>query len=1068
MATRYWKSTSSTALATTTNWTGSGALTNDDLIIDYSGSAAAVAAGVPSNVVNTIVSGSLACNSLTVVDTASKPLTITGSSAITIGSSGGSYTNQQFITTANTVWNHTGTITLAAGSTFNISTAGAVIQAPITLTSINIGAVYKTIGVFKTSKTFILNTGILDISTNDLYCGIFSSSNTNIRSIVFGNAGKGIYLDNTASATVFVISSAINFSYTGTSRIVVTNSGSATTKTINTTGLNSSSLALNFYFSDSNKTNSNVIAVSSNSYFLNFDATNWNTAGTFTNSARTIFGDLNLCANTTWTGTTSTYITNFDRINRTQIIDYNNASGVGPISINNTNSNTTYPVNFVSRVTSTGALLLGSASPLSNFPQININATVNVAAITHYYTDLNINTNGRLTGTTYTHYSGAINFNIKDYYALTITGAYTSYSNYSSSINFQDNSFVTLSCGTFVVLGTLLSLTGKITSFAYPSNLPCQIEISDRATSAVAISYAPIITSGSDIGFSFTYSGGSSLGITDTTGTLNYTFGLSAPITIVSANNFKGLDLVYQSGQVALASANQINVNGSFYDSSSTLYKTTTIGATNSSGTLALKGTRNITNPYVFDMQSSTSLYIVFTGTYTMYGSETANFTTKNTVTLNSGYLDLSSGVFTASTFTAEADTSIQHDNYTSITLTAVTGNVFYVDSTVSLTGDNDGINGLVTLDASGTVTNNTRQITTPLNSLIKDSFSVNFTTTNPQDRVTFIGLYFNIALTNYSGIADLYGAYFNQYETILSPGYLSAKYLNLYTDTSVSAGVDLAYISLSNLAADVLNFANTTINITGNNDASIYGMTSQPTGLILNIYNNIYFYTTITKYKVLNIRDTVWFNSSTYNVVDFTIESSGTFRCSSTAIIDYGSELNVTFQGLGWFYGGNNNYYNKIITNNEINLYDTFALDTLLLRNNAAINGNNTTINNIIIDHTYNLTSFIITFGNTTTPFNFNFSSITELNNNNDSALVFTVTNDIPVTINFDKTLLIGPNSNNITESNYIKKVSSGYSIRRFTTVGYFDSALDETVYPRFTFNYTGTANYNKFFLMF
>jgi hypothetical protein len=1045
MATRYWKSTSSTALATTTNWTGSGVLTTDDLIIDLSGSAAAVAAGVPSNVVSAIATGTLSCNSLTVVDTASKPLVITGTSSITIGtaSSGG-----QFIITANTQWNHTGTINLQGNTTntFFIGTNGAVIQALISIGGTGYtGGTYKLTSLTKTSKTVTLNYGVLDISTNDLWCGIFSSSSTNTRSIQFGTSGKGIYLDNSATATIFNMAIGGNFSYTGTSKVIVTNSGSAATKTISTVGLSSSSVALNFYFSDTNKTNSNIIAVSTGSYFLDFDATNWNTAGSFTNSARTIFGNLNLCSSTTWTGTTTSYITTFINGNSTsaQIVNYANASGVGPVTF--VANNSTYPINVTGTLNSIGAIVFNGNGT------INLSSVIAGLAFTHSGPTVNTNTSG-ISSTTYTLSSGTLNIVSPNYFTVSCSGAFTLS---GGTLKFADTAYQSLSCFNFIyTAGTFIGVGNG------NSALPQQIEVNGRISSnTVAITGTPTVIG--NVGFYVDYNGTSTVTVSDTSGVLNYSFN-TAPISIANCI-FKGLDVTYQSSNIVLSNTNSLTINGPFYDGGYNVYKTTATNSTNSTATIYLNGgTQAVPVPLYFDSVSALNLYIDG-----FYETQSQNFPVGTVTSIfvnNNRFLNLSYCTFTVSTFTLGTNATLEHDSNTSIVVVGLgnsTGSyVFYAGAGNIVSIDDTA--GTITLQAPGTVTTNLRYVGLPI-SKASQCLNIYFANPNPKDRVTITGTCGLLDAGWYQGTLDISTLNCAAYNTLQTPYVPLLGRINIFTDeTTINNSGVLGIVYLNNANLSGLN-----LYVTGSGSAELIYTSTTPFNLYLR--NTVYVTVPGFNFQTLDIGDSSTFNHASSSAPHIFIGGgASTYKCSSTAtLIDFHS---VKFNSYNsYFYTGGKHYDTlEVSTGVQVLLFDDKALiDNLILNGSTTliIKSDKTTITSITAPST-NLSTSSVVFNNTTRGTTFNFSTINSLSANT----LYFRTDEFtayPVTIKFDTPLKVGLYSSVYPSNTNIKLVSTGYSVYNFATLGTYQAGPKTYDPAQIIFLYTGNGSGN-FFLMF
>jgi mucin-19 len=205
-----------------------------------------------------------------------------GANAWTFGATSGSYT-----------------ITPASGFTYNFpwifgtatSTAAWTLAANLTLGS---------------TQTATLTGGTLDLNNFTLTTGIFSSSNTNARSIAFGT-GNIALTHTTAATTVLVMANATNFTCTGTGGF--TSAMSATrTFTFGTTGgtaTNAPNLLLTSGASIPTLTTSSkfnnldfgttAFTLAATSLFLN--SLRLSSSGTFTNLTVTMFGTGTLTPN---------------------------------------------------------------------------------------------------------------------------------------------------------------------------------------------------------------------------------------------------------------------------------------------------------------------------------------------------------------------------------------------------------------------------------------------------------------------------------------------------------------------------------------------------------------------------------------------------------------------------------------------------------------------------------------------------------------------------------------------------------------------------------------------------
>jgi hypothetical protein len=151
-----------------------------------------------------------------------------------------------------------------------------------------------------TSRTITLTSGTLDLAGFTLtHFGNFSSSNSNTRAIAFG---AGNYTNtNTNTGTVFGMTTATNFTYTGTPTVNITgNAGSGITRTItfgNTTGQTEIN-SLSFTISDGSDT------ISIGGGFLNLSFAGF--TGTMTNATLSIYGNLLFPTGMTLTAGTNT------------------------------------------------------------------------------------------------------------------------------------------------------------------------------------------------------------------------------------------------------------------------------------------------------------------------------------------------------------------------------------------------------------------------------------------------------------------------------------------------------------------------------------------------------------------------------------------------------------------------------------------------------------------------------------------------------------------------------------------------------------------------------------------
>jgi len=212
----------------------------------------------------------------------------------------------------------TGAISFVGPSNQTIAPAGVTFPQPLTVnkpvdTSLLLGDALTTTGAFT------LTQGTLGLNGFDLTCNAFSSSNSNTRSIAFGT--KKIIVTGNA-ATIWNIQIADNFSYTGTSQIDCTYSGSTGTRTINhTTAANSTlveSKALNFNITSG----TDIVSTTTVSFATSFNNLNFTGfGGTLNNTILDIYG--NLVYSTGMTLSAGTNATRFQKTSGTQNLTTN-------------------------------------------------------------------------------------------------------------------------------------------------------------------------------------------------------------------------------------------------------------------------------------------------------------------------------------------------------------------------------------------------------------------------------------------------------------------------------------------------------------------------------------------------------------------------------------------------------------------------------------------------------------------------------------------------------------------------------------------------------------------------
>lgn len=229
---------------------------------------------------------------------------------------------------------HSGMIFTASASTLSfvptttqtITTGGLTLDCPITKDSTGTLQLQDNLTMGST-RTFTLTAGTLDLSSGNrtLSTGIFSSSNSNVRSIAFGT-GNITVTGN--AATIWSTGTTTNLLYTGTPVINLTYSGSVGTRTLTTggVGINETNSAT---YNISAGTDTIALA-SSTSNFKNLNFTGF--AGVFTTRTANIFGSLTISSGMTCSATTDTLT--FAATSGTQQITTNGKTLDFPLTFN--------------------------------------------------------------------------------------------------------------------------------------------------------------------------------------------------------------------------------------------------------------------------------------------------------------------------------------------------------------------------------------------------------------------------------------------------------------------------------------------------------------------------------------------------------------------------------------------------------------------------------------------------------------------------------------------------------------------------------------------------------------
>jgi hypothetical protein len=175
-----------------------------------------------------VISGTGACT----VNTNVKNLNFTGFAGSLNNSSRSIYGNLIISTGMTLAAGANATTFLNSLGTQQITTNGKTLDFPLAMSGTGILALQDNLTMGST-RTFTLNSGTLDLTGNSgnwtLTIGNWSSVNSNTRSILFGTGSINVANSGTS---VFSMSTATGFTYTGTPNVNFTYSGSTGTRTI--------------------------------------------------------------------------------------------------------------------------------------------------------------------------------------------------------------------------------------------------------------------------------------------------------------------------------------------------------------------------------------------------------------------------------------------------------------------------------------------------------------------------------------------------------------------------------------------------------------------------------------------------------------------------------------------------------------------------------------------------------------------------------------------------------------------------------------------------------------------
>jgi hypothetical protein len=173
--------------------------------------------------------------------------------------------------------------------------------------------------------TLTLTSGTITLGTNTLTCGVFSSSNSNARTVAFGT-GKIILSGN--ARTVLVLTTATNLSVTGTRLFEASYSGATGTRTFAAPSTGSGGAESNST-SVSVTAGTDIVTLTSARTFYSLDTTGF--SGTLNVNTQTYYGNLTIAAAVTL-GTATGFT--FAATSGTQTVTTNGKTLDGLITIN--------------------------------------------------------------------------------------------------------------------------------------------------------------------------------------------------------------------------------------------------------------------------------------------------------------------------------------------------------------------------------------------------------------------------------------------------------------------------------------------------------------------------------------------------------------------------------------------------------------------------------------------------------------------------------------------------------------------------------------------------------------
>jgi hypothetical protein len=228
-------------------------------------------------------------------------LTFTGFSGTWAAASTVNIGNSLVLSSDMTVDSIAGSITFSSTATGNtITTNGKTIDQAITFNGVGGSWQLQDNLTVGSTRTVTLTNGTLDLNNKTLSCGLFSSNNSNTRSIAFGTGNITL---TGSSATIFngTGSSSTAIGFTGTPTVNCTYAGSTGTRTIS--GGSRTVLTESQVFNFNITAGSDTVSFPNANAYGNLDFTGF--TGALTTGTDYFYGDVKLASGQSWTATTS-------------------------------------------------------------------------------------------------------------------------------------------------------------------------------------------------------------------------------------------------------------------------------------------------------------------------------------------------------------------------------------------------------------------------------------------------------------------------------------------------------------------------------------------------------------------------------------------------------------------------------------------------------------------------------------------------------------------------------------------------------------------------------------------